>query len=126
MIPKIPALILIRKDEITQDFIQLADKHIDYLLQSRIQHKFHAKDFAALLFIYPRHLTNTIKLTTGKSPSDIVEEKIADAAKYLLLRTRVSVANIGYQLTYNDAANFIKFFKSMTGTTPLQYCKSNA
>ena len=29
MIPEIPALILIRKDEITQDFIQLADKHID-------------------------------------------------------------------------------------------------
>ncbi len=125
MTTEIPHLILSRKDEITQDFIKLADKYINDLLQNRIHRRFSAKDFGALLFIHPRHLTNTIKLTTGKSPCDMVEERLVEAAKNLLLHTRQSVTDIGYQLAYNDAANFIRFFKSMTGITPLQYRKSH-
>ncbi len=119
----IPQTILTRKEEITKQFYQLADEHIADLLQSRAQRRFHAKDFGSLLFIHPRHLTNTIKLTMGKSPCDIMEEKIADAAKELLLQTHLSVADIGYQLAFNEPTNFCKFFKVMTGVTPLQFRK---
>lgn len=120
---EIPNDIVTRKDEITSEFIRLADQHLDDLLQSRVHRKFHAKDFGAMLFIHPRHLTNTIKLTTGKSPCDIMEEKMITAAKDLLLSTNKSVSDIGYQLGYNDSTNFIKFFKGLAGISPLQFRK---
>ena len=123
MAEPIPVKVLSRKDEITAAFFKLADKHIDDLLQSRVHRKFHAKDFGALLFVHPRHLTNTIKLTTGKSPCDIMEEKMITVAKDLLLNTQCSVADIGYKLGYNEATNFIKFFKGLAGISPLQYRK---
>lgn len=121
----IPAAVLSRKDEIKNRFFQLVDEHITNLLKSRVRKRFHAKDFGALLFIHPRHLTNTIKLTTGRSPCDIMEEKLAEAAKQMLTETDRSVADIGYQLAYNDATNFSKFFKGMTGETPLHYRKTH-
>ncbi len=123
---KIPVTVLSRKNEITNEFLKLTDQHINDLLQSRVHRRFHATDFGALLFIHPRHLSNTIKLTTGKSPCDIMEEKIVSAAKHLLLQTNLSIADIASQFGYKDATNFIKFFKGMTGITPLQYRKANA
>ena len=123
MVEPIPIRVLTRKDEITNEFLKLADQYINDLLQSREHRKFHAKDFAALLFVHPRHLTNTIKLTTGRSPCDIVEEKMVIAAKELLTATQRSVSDIAYHLGYNEATNFIKFFKGLTGISPLQYRK---
>lgn len=119
----IPDSILSRKEEITSGFYKLADANIADLLQSRTRTRFHAKNFGALLFIHPRYLTNTIKLTTGKSPCDIMEEKLIGVAKQLLTETNRTVADIGYQLGYNESTNFVKFFKGIAGITPLQYRK---
>lgn len=122
--PLIPQKILSRKDEITAAFMELAEQHIQDLLSQKAEKKFSAKDFGALLFIHPRHLTNTIKLTTGVSPCDIMEERMLREVKRLLQETDLSVADIGYRFAYKEPTNFIKFFKGMTGTTPLKYRKS--
>ncbi|GAB3751390.1 helix-turn-helix domain-containing protein [Spirosoma pomorum] len=119
----IPQKVLSRKDEITADFIALLNQHFDDLLSGRTDQMFHSRDFADRLFIHPTHLGNTIKLTTGKSPCDLMEERIVQEAQKLLLTTNMSVAEIGNRLTYSESTNFIKFFKSMTGLTPLRYRK---
>ncbi|MES2486051.1 MAG: helix-turn-helix domain-containing protein [Bacteroidota bacterium] len=119
----IPAKILSRKDEITAGFLKIADTHIADLMEGRALKRYHAKDFGALLFIHPRHLTNTIHLTLNTSPCDIMEERILAEAKKLLANTTLSIADIGMRFAYNDPTNFTKFFKSMTGITPLQYRK---
>lgn len=119
----IPKKILLRKDEITADFLKLTDTHIDNLLKGKVSHKFHASDFAALLFIHPRHLSNTIKLTTGKSPCDLVEERIITEASRFLTETKMPIAEIGQVFCYDEPTNFTKFFKGMTGITPLQFRK---
>ena len=119
----IPKKLLSRKDEITTDFLNLVDVHIQDLLDRKISRKFHAKDFAALLFIHPGHLTNTIKLTTGKSPCDFMEERIITEAEKMLLDTKMPIADIGQVFGYEEATNFTKFFKSMTEITPFQFRK---
>ena len=119
----IPAKILSRKDEITADFLKIADSHIADLMAGRALKRYHAKDFGALLFIHPRHLTNTLHLTLNTSPCDVMEERILAEAKRLLDTTTLSIADIGMRFAYNDPTNFTKFFKSMTGITPLQYRK---
>jgi AraC family transcriptional regulator of adaptative response / methylphosphotriester-DNA alkyltransferase methyltransferase len=120
----LPKKILTRKDEITADFFKLIDKHIIDLLNKKVNHKFHASDFAQLLFIHPRHLSNTIKLTTGKSPCDFVEERIIAEAERFLTETKMSIAEIGQVFCYDEPTNFTKFFKGMTGITPLQFRKT--
>lgn len=121
----IPHKLLSRKDEITADFLKLMNEHFDDLLSGRTDQMFHSRDFAERLFIHPTHLGNTIKLTTGKSPCDLMEERIVEEAQKMLLTTNMSVAEIGNRLTYSESTNFIKFFKSMTGTTPLRYRKQH-
>ena len=119
----VPQKIISRKEEITTDFLKLVDKHIKDIVDQKVEKVFHAKDFAERLFIHPRHLTTTIKLTTGKSPCDVMEERIIGEAQKLLLETTLPVADVAARLNYYQPTNFIKFFKGMTGTTPLQYRK---
>lgn len=121
----IPHKLLSRKDEITADFLKLLNEHFDNLLSGRTDQMFHSRDFAERLFIHPTHLGNTIKLTMGKSPCDLMEERMVEEAQKMLLTTNMSVAEIGNRLTYSESTNFIKFFKSMTGTTPLRYRKQH-
>lgn len=120
---KIPRKIITRKDEITNDFFKIMEQHFDDILNERVNHMYHIKDFAALLHIDPRHFSNTIKLTTGKSPCDHVEERVIIEAKKMLDNDKLSIKDICYKLTYNEPTNFSKFFKAMEGMTPLQYRK---
>jgi len=113
-----------RKEEITHDFLRLVDNHIDDLLHRKTEKRLIASDFADMLFIAPRHLTNTLKLTIGKSPCDVMEEKVVIEASKLLLETALPVAEISFIFGYGDTTNFIKFFKGMAGVTPLQYRKN--
>jgi AraC family transcriptional regulator, regulatory protein of adaptative response / methylphosphotriester-DNA alkyltransferase methyltransferase len=119
----VPTNILTRKDEITADFIKLYEKHITDLMHGRVHERYSASKFADLLFIAPRHLTNTLKLTTGRSPCDFMEQRILTEAQKLLRESALSVAEIGYKFAYDDPTNFTKFFKGMAGVTPLQYRK---
>lgn len=120
---KIPEKILSRKDEIAADFLKLADDHIHDLMAGLAAKRYHAKDFAEKLFIHPRHLTNTLKLTLDTSPCDVMEERILEESIKLLKETTLSIAQIGQRFAYDEPTNFTKFFKSMTGQTPLQYRK---
>ena len=121
----LPKKVHTRKEEITADFETLVEEHISDLVHNKAQKLYHARDFAALLFIHPRHLTNTIKLTKGKSPCEIMEERIMHEAQNLLLTTNIPVSEIAARFTYYNATNFIKFFRNMCGVTPLQYRKQH-
>jgi AraC family transcriptional regulator, regulatory protein of adaptative response / methylphosphotriester-DNA alkyltransferase methyltransferase len=122
---KIPEKILSRKDEITAGFMKLVDGHIAELMSGKATRRFHAQDFGARLFIHPRHLTNTLKLTLNTSVCEVMEERILAESIILLKETTLSIADIGQKFGYSEPTNFTKFFKSMTGITPLQYRKSH-
>lgn len=122
--PSIPKKILSRKDEITAQFLAMVPEHMNDIINGRVDDMYHARDFAAKLFIHPSHLNSTVKLTTGKSICEIMEEATVALANDMLAHTEMSVADISYKLTYSEPTNFVKFYKSMTGNTPLQYRKS--
>jgi AraC family transcriptional regulator of adaptative response / methylphosphotriester-DNA alkyltransferase methyltransferase len=115
----IPKKILARRDEIFADYIKELDKHLDDVMHDRVTEMFEIRDFAEILHIHPTHLTNTIKLTTGKSPCFFFEEKIMNLAKGMLQRN-VPIKQVAFKLTF-DASNFTKFFKRFEGVTPKQY-----
>jgi AraC family transcriptional regulator of adaptative response / methylphosphotriester-DNA alkyltransferase methyltransferase len=109
-----------RPEQITQDFLSELDKHLDEIVSSKTDIMFDVRDFAKILNISPIHLSNTIKLTTGKAPCDFCEAKILEIAKNLLQNSSLTISNIATQLTY-DPSNFTKFFKKYSGQTPTEY-----
>ena len=119
----VPIKILARKDEIAASFVHLAEQHIADLMSGTATKRFHATDFASILFIHPRHLTTTLRLAINTSVCDYMEERVLAEAQKMLKETNLSIAEIGQRFAYSEPTNFTKFFKSMTGITPLQYRK---
>lgn len=120
----LPEKVMSRKDEITAGFFELMEQHIEDLVSGKATKRFSAADFGQLLFIHPRHLTTTIKLTTGRSTCDFMEERIVLEANKLMADPLLSIAQVSTRLGYTEPTNFTKFYKSMTGITPREYRKS--
>ena len=120
----IPKKILTRKEEITADFLKLYEAHLAELFAGKVNYRMSTSKYAEKLFMNHGHLTNTIKLTTGKSPCEFMENGILAEAKRLLTETNLSIAEIGMTFAYDEPTNFTKFFKGMTGITPMQFRKS--
>jgi AraC-like DNA-binding protein len=117
----IPLKILTRKHEITTQFLDLLDQYIEDILNGRIKTAYTIKDFAERLSIQPAHLSNTIKLTTKRAPSDFIDERILAEGKRMLSKTTMSITEICKTLAFRDINIFIKFFRSSEGKTPLEY-----
>ena len=120
MVP-IPQKILVRKHEITNNFLDMLDQHIEEILAGKVNYTYKVKDFAARLLIHPTHFSNTIKLTTKRSPSEFLEERLFAEAKRMLRETSMSIAEVCRTLTFQDTAAFTKFIKRFEGKTPSEY-----
>jgi AraC family transcriptional regulator, transcriptional activator of pobA len=100
-------------DRIAQDFLRLMNK---YYLSKRT-----LTEYAELLNITTNHLTKSVKNATGETPMNFIHKMLVLEAQILLKDTTQSVAEIAYQLNFEDAAYFNRFFKQHTGTTPTTF-----
>jgi AraC-like DNA-binding protein len=78
-------------------------------------------DYAELFNISPNHLNKCVKLSTGQSARDLLDEMILLEAKVLLAQTDLSVSEIAYKIGKQDRSNFSRFFRTKTGMTPTTY-----
>ncbi len=109
-----------RQQEITIGYLREIDKNLYELINEQTDTMVEINDVADALHIHPRHLSNTIKLVTGKSPCALFEDRILVTAKRLIAENKMSISSIAMLLTY-DPSNFTKFFKHYTGKTPKQF-----
>jgi AraC-like DNA-binding protein len=77
--------------------------------------------YAGQLFITSRHLTETVREVTGRTPGEWIAEAVILESKVLLLDLNVTIAQIADQLSFPDASTFGKYFKNITGMSPGQY-----
>ncbi|MBO9728663.1 MAG: helix-turn-helix domain-containing protein [Chitinophaga sp.] len=78
-------------------------------------------EYAAMLSITPKYLSEYIKNTTGQNALFFIHQRIITEAKSLILYTSLDISEICYQLNFSDPANFNKFFKKNVGATPLEF-----
>lgn len=97
-------------------FIKLVGQH--FLTHKKVS------DYADLLHVSANHLNRIIRSQSDKTAHELIDEMILMESKALLLQTPSSVAEIAYQLEFSDPSHFNKFFKKLTGATPLQYRES--
>ena len=103
-----------KKDRnITSQFFQNVDRY--YKENRKVEY------YAQLIGITPKHLAHIIKKTTGKYPSEWLENYALLESKKLLRSTDDSVQNISYDLNFATPSHFVKFFKAKTGMTPKEF-----
>ncbi|MCU0440099.1 MAG: helix-turn-helix domain-containing protein [Raineya sp.] len=102
-----------RGQQLTHDFKILLNEHF------RKERK--VKYYADSLFVTPKHLTETIKQETGKTAGDWIDELLLLESKVLLANPDLQITQIADLLNFSDASTFGKFFKNLSGTSPITY-----
>ena len=81
------------------------------------------RDYAELMYITPNHLNALCNDLLGISAGEVIRNRVLLEAKRLLINLDLTIAEIGYQLNFNDNSYFTKFFKKYTGSTPEEFRK---
>lgn len=101
----------------------------DYLIYRKFMeilsnqyHLFHAvNDYAEMLNITPRRLSELCKRCSNKSAKEIINGQITAEAKRLLQFSSDSVKEIAYKLNFSTSEQFSHFFKKNTKASPVSY-----
>lgn len=80
--------------------------------------------YANELHITPDHLNRVIKSKIGKTAKDYIQARIITEAKRLLYFTDLTTKEIGFDLGFNEPANFSAFFKKHTQLSPSNFKKN--
>lgn len=98
-----------------EDFRKLVEEN--YRVEHRVE--FYAKK----LRMTPKALTMQITRVLGKSPRLLIQERFLLEAKRLLAFSKMSVAEIGFELGFIDANYFTRFFRQHVKKSPAQFRK---
>lgn len=108
-----------------QDNESAADKLLLRNFQAKVNEHFRelreVGDYASLLHISAGHLSEVIKLQSGKPAIKHIHERMILEARRLLVHTASSLKEIAFDLGFADASYFNRFFKRETGATPADY-----
>jgi len=100
---------------------QFLVKRFFHLIEENNQKNLSLSDYASIIGVTANHLTQIVKVLTGKTSLQIIKAKQLLEIKRLLVHTNLNISEIANQLNFEDQSYFSKFFKRETGLTPLQY-----
>lgn len=95
--------------------------HFFHLVENGYKENRKVDSYAEKIGISAKHLAYVIKKTTGKYPSEWLENYVLLEAKKLLRNTDLSIQEISYDLNFSTPSHFGKFFKNQTGMTPKEF-----
>ncbi|MBR1941451.1 MAG: AraC family transcriptional regulator [Bacteroidaceae bacterium] len=95
------------------------------LLHTHYQQERSVAFYADNLCITAKHLSDVVHEIIGKSPLALIQEYVVTEAKALLYSTDMTISQISDHLNFATQSEFGKFFKRVTGISPLQYRKKS-
>jgi AraC family transcriptional activator of pobA len=98
------------------DFLNAVNKNFQTLTT--------VKEYAQLLNVSAKHLSETVKKESNINALSIINEMRMSYSKTLLLQTNKNINEIAQELNFYDANNFSTYFKKHTEETPLQFRKN--
>lgn len=96
-------------------------KRFKQLIEEKYQLNKTVSEYAEWLSVSPNHLSETVKTLTGRTPTDLINDKMILEIKRLLIHTELSVSEIAYQLNFTDQSYFSRYFKKQTGLSPGEF-----
>ncbi|HTM93033.1 MAG TPA: two-component regulator propeller domain-containing protein, partial [Flavisolibacter sp.] len=94
--------------------LEIVEKHID-------EPEFSVEDFSREMFMNRVTLYRKILSITGKTPLEFIRSIRLKRAAQLLEKSGMTIAEIAYEVGFNNPKNFSKFFKEEFHVTPSQY-----
>ena len=88
---------------------------MNYITQKRVG--FYCQE----LNITPKRLNKATSNIFGKTPKNIIDERVLLESKRLLAHTSESIKEISFSLGFEELTNFIKYFKKHTKKTPVEF-----
>lgn len=98
-------------------FNELLEKH--FLTSKSV------KVYADKIHVSEKRLSNATSAILGKSPKEIINERVILEAKRLLVHTNQGIKEIAFHLGFGETTNFIKYFRLQTGSTPTAFRESH-
>ncbi|MGN6394694.1 MAG: helix-turn-helix domain-containing protein [Mucilaginibacter sp.] len=115
----------INPDELPGDKLDIIRKY-NFLVETHYKKEHQVSFYAGQLFKSPKTLSNLFALYNDKSPVQIIQERLAQEAKRLFYYTDKTAKEIAYELGFEDAGHFGKFFKRVTGQSVTEIKKTSA
>lgn len=88
------------------------------LLQRNFKKEKQVAFYADQLFITPRRLSDTTEVVLKKTAKQVIIEKIVNESLRMLKHSSMTIAEIAFDLGFNDESNFSTFIKKHTQKTP--------
>jgi AraC family transcriptional activator of pobA len=112
------------KDENCPAIIDAQMEHIisfKTLLNAHFKEEKKVSFYAQSMALTEKKLNIATSQVLGKTPKEVIDDRIMLEAKRLLAHTNISVKEICYALGYEEPTNFIKYFKKNLGITPAEF-----
>jgi AraC-like DNA-binding protein len=77
--------------------------------------------YASQLNISEKSLLRSTNSVFGKSPKEVIHERLLIEAKRLLLHSNSKTKERAFTLGFDEPTNFVKYFKKYTQKTPLEF-----
>jgi len=94
------------------------------LVQDRFLTLKTVQEYASLMSVSAKHLTEIVKNETGQNALHIIHNRLFLEAQYLLSSSSLSVKEIADQLKFDNSSHFSRFFKRFAGLNPSQFKNS--
>jgi len=103
------------------DYVMLFKDFLEINYKTQKQVNFYANE----LVITEKRLNKATSKIFGKTPKEIIDDRIILEAKRILAHTTENIKEIGYALGFDEPTNFIKYFKKHSRITPIEFRKKN-
>jgi AraC family transcriptional regulator, transcriptional activator of pobA len=103
------------------DYVMLLKDLLEVNFKNQKQVNYYAKQ----IVITEKRLNQATTRVLGKSPKEIIDDRVILEAKRILAHTTESVKEIAYHLGFEEPTNFIKYFKKHATITPTEFRENN-
>lgn len=77
--------------------------------------------YSAQIHVSEKRLNHATSTIVGKTPKQMIDDRVLLEAKRLLVHGNQSIKEIGIELGFDEPTNFIKYFRKHTSQTPVEF-----
>lgn len=121
-------LLLAERERRQQNFTEVKKGlDLDYvllfkdLLEQTFKTQKQVSSYAEQIRITEKRLNLATSKVLGKSPKEMIDDRVMLEAKRLLAHTNESAKEIGFSLGFEEPTNFIKYFRKHNNSTPVEF-----
>lgn len=91
------------------------------LIRENITRERTVQFYADQLYVSNKYLIEIIKKASGKTPHEVIDEALLKEAYVMLGNPDMTISEVAFELQFNSASAFGRFFKKHTALSPSEY-----